>query len=96
MNIAAIGNTIYHAIKDDSDSQAKIRAEFKTLAMTLATNPAAALTITSATINGQSFSASSGGAGESISNKQRLSLLRWVVACLDRQGPISAAQISSF
>jgi len=47
--------------------------------------------VTSATINGQTFSAQS-----AMTNGQRLQVLRWVVLCLDNGSPISSTQLTTF
>jgi len=91
MNVAATANTIYHAIKDNPPAIAQIRAEFASLALSIATDPNASARVTSATVNGQTFTASA-----AMTNGQRLTLLRWVVACLDNQTPISTTQITEF
>ena len=91
MNVASLGNTIYSAISSDAAACAKIRGEFSTLAVLIATDPNASARITSATVNGQTFSSQS-----EMTNGKRLQLLRWVVACIDRGSPISATQISTF
>ena len=91
MNVASLGNTIYFAIKDDAASCAAVRTEFASLALQIATDPNASARITSATVNGQTFTAQS-----AMTNGQRLSLLRWIIACLDAQSPISATQIPTF
>ena len=91
MDIPGTARTIYHAIKDDAASCAAVRTEFASLALSIATDPNASARITSATINGQTFAATGG-----ITQGQRLSLLRWIVACLDNSGPISSTQISTF
>ena len=91
MNVASLGNTIYHAVKDDASACAAIRTEFSALALQIATDPNASARITSATVNGQTFSASS-----AMTNGQRLALLRWVVACITAGSPISTTQISTF
>lgn len=87
MNIATTGNTIYAAIKDNAVSCAAIRTEFASLALALATDPNAAATITSATINGQSFSSK-----DAMSQGDRLKLLSWIVKCIDHGGAISPVQ----
>lgn len=91
MNVASLGNTIYHAVKDDPRSCAKIRAEFNALALSIATDPNASARVTSATVNGQTFSAQ-----PTMTNGQRLQVLRWVVACMDAGGPISTTQLTTF
>lgn len=87
MDIPATGNTIYALIKDDAAACASIRKEAGTLALALATDPNAAATITSATINGQSFASK-----DSMSQIDRLTLLRWVIHCMDIGSTISRIQ----
>ena len=91
MNVASLGNTIYAAVKDDASACAKIRSEFKTLSLQLLTDPNASARVTSATVNGQTFSAQ-----PTMTNGQRLNLLRWVVACLNRNSAISTTQLTTF
>ena len=91
MNVGSLGNTIYFAIKDTPQACTAIRTEFAGLALSLATNPGATALVTSATVNGQSFSAQ-----PTMTNGQRLKLLRWIVACLNNGGAISTTQISNF
>jgi len=91
MNVTRTANTIYAAIKCDPQAQAKIREEFSALAVSIATDPNASARVTSATINGQTFTAQS-----TMTNLQRADLLRQVVFCLDNQGPISTTLISTF
>jgi len=91
VNVAATGNTIYHAIKDSPQAIAAVRTEFAALALAIATDPNASARITSATVNGQSFSSQA-----TMTNSSRLMVLRWVVACLDNCTPISSTQISTF
>ncbi len=91
MNVAALGNTIYRAISCDAAARASIRSEFASLAVLIATDANASARITSATVDGQMFSAQA-----SMTNAQRLQLLGWVVACIDNGGPISTTQISTF
>jgi hypothetical protein len=91
VNVATLGNTIYSAIKDDPAASAAIRAEFAALALKIATDPNASAQVTSATINGQTFSSQI-----AMTNGQRLALLRWVVGCITAGSPISTTQISTF
>jgi len=84
-------NAIYYAIKDDAAAQATIRAEFRRLAVLIATDPNASARVTSATIDGQTFSSQA-----VMTEGQRLNLLRRVVACLDAQSPISKTVIPTF
>lgn len=91
MDVVKIGNMVWHAVKDDVGEQAKIRAEFKSLAATLARDPDSAARVTSATVNGQTFSAT-----QAMTTLQRFQMLRWVVACIDNNGPISGRQTATF
>ena len=87
MNVATLGNLIYASVKDNAASCAAIRTEAASLALSLATDPNAAATVTSATVNGQTFTAR-----DSMTQIDRLKMLRWVVKCLDNGGPISPIQ----
>lgn len=91
MSIKRRANEIYSAIKDDADACAQIRKEFSSLALQIATDPSASQVITSATVNGQTFSAAVG-----MTNGDRMTLLRYVVWCLDNQTPLSSVQITTF
>ena len=91
MNVAALGNTIYHAVKCDAQASSAIRREFKALALSIATDPNASARVTSATVNGQTFSAQA-----TMTQGQRLQVLRWVVSCLDNGSPISGTQLTTF
>jgi len=91
VNVASTGNTIYFALKDDASAISSIRAEFAALALSIATDPAAAATVTSATINNQTFSST-----PLMSNGQRFDLLRYVIACVDNGGTISSTQLTRF
>jgi hypothetical protein len=84
-------NAVFLAVKDDADAQAKIRAEFKRLAVLMVTDPTASMRVSSATIDGQTFSGQS-----TMTEGQRFALLRRVVACLDRQSTISKTVIPHF
>jgi len=77
-------NAIFHAVKEDAAAQARIRQSFSDLAVKIATDPTASMRISSATIDGQTFSGQS-----AMTEGQRLNLLRRVVASLDAQAPIS-------
>ena len=91
MSLHSDANAIYHAVKDDGAAQAKIRAEFRRLAVLIATDPTASARITSATIDGQTFSSQ-----PTMTEGQRMQLLRRVVAALDAQSPISKTVIPYF
>lgn len=91
VNVAHLGNTIYKAVCCSPQAARAIRAEFTSLALAIATDPNASARVTSATVNGQTFSAQ-----PTMTNGQRLAVLRWVVACLDNGGPISTTQQADF
>lgn len=91
MNIARLGNTIYKAVRNSPTACETIRAELETLAVLLSTDPNASARITSATVNGQTFSTAA-----AMTNTQRLALLGWVVECIDAGGRISTSQIVDF
>jgi hypothetical protein len=91
VNFTTLANTIFAAIKDDSASCAKIRAEFKSLSVLLPTDPNASARVTSATVNGQTFTAQ-----PTMTNAQRLILLREVVRRIDINSTISSTQLTTF
>ena len=91
MNVASLGNSIYYALKDSPQAIAAIRTEFATLALALATTPESTAQVTSATVNGQSFSSQ-----PTMTQGQRFAMLRWVLACCDNGGTISSTQVSTF
>ena len=91
MSLHDQANAIYHAVKDNAPAQAKIREQFATLALNIASDPTASIRISSATIDGQTFSGQS-----AMTEGQRLALLRRVVACLDAQSPISKTVVPYF
>jgi hypothetical protein len=91
VNIARLANAIYSAIRQDARACAQIRAEYSSLALQLATDPDASARITSATVNGQTFSAQS-----SMTNAQRMLLLRQIIVCIDHGSTISTTQLTSF
>ena len=91
MNVTRTANTIYTAICCDPQAQAKIKEEFSSLAVQIATDPNASARVTSATINGQTFTAQS-----AMTNGERLQLLRIVCHCIDKQSAIQTTLISTF
>ena len=91
MNLIQTANSIYHAIKNDGQACARIRKEFADLSLSIATDPSATAVVTSATVNGQSFSSTS-----LMNNGQRHALLRYVVACLDSKAPLSSTRVTTF
>jgi hypothetical protein len=84
MDIFGAAKTIFKATKDDAAAVTKIRAEWKDLALAIATDPSASQTVTSATVNGQTFTA-----GQTMTQGNRLRLLGLVVAMYDQGGTIS-------
>jgi len=91
VNVSSLGNSIYHAISCDATACASIRREFASLALSIATDPNASARVTSATVNGQTCTAQA-----TMTQGQRLQLLRWVVAGLDNGSPISTTQLTTF
>ena len=91
MNIAETARAIYAAVKDSPVAAAAIRDEFALLALAIATDPNSTATVTSSTVNGQTFSTT-----ETMTNGQRLMVLRHVVLYLDRGRAISSTSISVF
>lgn len=89
--MVSTANGIYKAICSDATACAKIRREFTALSVQLLTDPNASTRITSATVNGQTFTASA-----SFTNAQRHELLKMVVDCLDRRALIPTTLISTF
>ena len=86
-----MSRAVYHAVKDSPAAAATIREEFADLALSIATDPNSTAQVTSSTVNGQTFSTS-----QTMTNGQRLMLLRYVVAQLDRGRAISSTAVSVF
>ena len=74
MNILRTARAIYEAVKDDEMIVADIRCEYKRLAGKIATDVDYSAQITSASVNGQSFSKEN-----TITHSQRLLMLGEVV-----------------
>lgn len=91
MNIASTSRSIFNAVKDVPSASAKIRDEYRELALSIATDINASSQVTSSTVNGQTFSTSS-----SMTNGQRLDLLRLIVYYLDKSQAMSSTSISYF
>ena len=81
---ARLARTIYLTVKDDALAVAAIRAEAASLALSLATSPDAAFELTSSTVNGQTFSGR-----RTMSNTERLALLRYVINQIDAGRPLN-------
>ena len=77
MNLQATANRHYFAIKDNPAAQVKVREEFAALSDAMLSGEAS-MDITSATVNGQSFSGTT-----SMTNQERFALLREVIRRLD-------------
>jgi len=60
VSIFGTARAIYSAIQDDQAAIEAVRSARAALALSLATNANASLTVTSATMNGQTFSAMAG------------------------------------
>jgi len=82
VNLFDTARRIYLALAENPTAMAKIRNERDSLALSIATDSTAGQTITSATVNGQSFTASGAGG---VTVLQRLSLLS-IVCQMDDAG----------
>ena len=87
----AEARSIYTAIKDVPASVAAIRAEYAALALEVATGDGAGSDVTSATVNGQSFSAQI-----SMTKLERVRLLGLIVKQLDSGAAISSRSRARF
>ena len=74
MSIFRQARTIYLALRDDATAQAKIQQELSTLALAIVTDPNASMKITSATVNGQTFSGQ-----QTMTQAERMQMLSMVV-----------------
>ena len=93
MNIFAAARQIYVALRDDPSAIAAIRTERATMALAIATDAGYGREITSATVNGQSFTASTAG---SMTNLQRLALLSTICKMDDIGAPVSTTTQAIF
>jgi hypothetical protein len=84
MDILGSARSIYSATKDNATAVAQIRAEYSALALAIATDPGASQIVTSATVNGQTFTSAQG-----ITQGNRLRLLQYVVKMYDTNKTIS-------
>ncbi len=91
MSVFADARTIYLALKDNATAEAAIRSELGTLALSIATDPNASMTITSSTVNGQSFTASA-----SITQRQRMQMLSLIVKMFDAEATPTSEAIAVF
>ena len=82
---------IYSALASDSVAEAKIRAERSALALSLAEDPEKSFELTSATVNGQTFSGT-----RTMTNFDRLNMLGLIVAMYDNNGAISSRSKPTF
>ena len=82
---------IYLVAKDDATLAANIQTEYSSLASSLVTDGETAFELTSATVNGQSFSGT-----RSMTKLQRLRMLGQVVAMLDLAAAYSSEGKAQF
>jgi hypothetical protein len=82
MNHAELAKIIAKATRNNAAAVQSIRSEYATIALEIATNPDAGREITSATVNGQSFSAA-----VKISKSERLAMLDRVIWFYDNGIP---------
>lgn len=91
MSPTQLANILYSTLKDDATAVASIRAELAALALNIATDASYGTQITSATVNGQSYS------GQSVmTNLERLSLLRAFIRAVDAGAPPSTRTFAAF
>jgi hypothetical protein len=84
MDIFGTARGIFFATRENPVAVAKIRAEYAELSVAIATDQAASQTVTSGTINGQTFTA-----GQAMTQAQRLSILRLIVNMYDAGKAVS-------
>ena len=84
MSIFGTARSIYTAIKDDPAAIEAARAARSSLALALLTDGNASATVTSATMNGQAFTATAG-----MRPTQRLEVLKLVCSMADAGLPFS-------
>ena len=78
-----LARTIYLTLRDDASAIAQLRAEAKSLALSLPTDPNTTFQLTSSTVNGQTFSGT-----RSMSNEDRLAMLRLVLLQVESGCPL--------
>jgi len=86
-----LARTIYLTLRDDAPAIALMLAEAKSLALSLATDPNTAFELTSSTVNGQTFSGT-----RSMSNKDRLAMLRLVLRQVETGFPLDTTTRAVF
>ena len=91
MSLYSTARSIYVSLADDEKSMAAIRDERKSLALSIATDPNGATQVTSATVNGQTFTAMQG-----MKASERLRVLSLVCAMSDVGTPISGQATAIF
>ncbi len=89
-NTDAAARNIYRALRHDRHAIESLRAESRALALAIATDGNASATITSSTVNGQSFAMTQG-----FTPAQRLAVLSRVVQWYDNGGPPSRTVITA-
>lgn len=89
-NIRQIANDIYAAIRHDPALIAAKRAEFAAAASAI-TGSSGGFTITSSTVNGQSFAGTS-----SLSSTEKLAVLRMVMQAVDTGRAIPTSTRAAF
>jgi len=91
VNVSATASRIYRAIRCNATAVAKIRAEYASLALALATEADASFELTSFTLNGQT-----GSGKRDSTNDDRLALLDQVIWCLDNNYQVPRTTRISF
>ena len=88
-NTDAAARNIYKALHHDRFAIESLRTEARALALAIATDGNASATITSSTVNGQSFAMTQG-----LTPSDRLAVLTRVVQWFDNGGPPSRTAIT--
>lgn len=91
MNQAELAKVIAKATRNNAAAMQSIRDEYAAIGLEVATNPDAGREITSATVNGQSFSAS-----VSITKSERLMMLDRVIWFYDNGIPSTSRTRAAF
>lgn len=91
MGLHATARNIYLAIKDTPASVTEVRDELASLSLAIATTDEGAQQVTSATVNGQTFTTAS-----KMTKLDRHALLAQVVAMLDAEVTVSNNTTATF
>lgn len=91
MGLLQTARDVYLAVKDDATAVTNIRAEYASLASAIAVGDGAGLEVTSATVNGQTFSGQ-----VSMTKADRLKMLGLIIKQIDNSAAISSRTRARF